>query len=90
MSKIWIKPKRRLFVGDTALQENKVVELPEGEANELLKNGWAELAEKTKAKGKSKTDDVPPSNPPATPASQDSPSDDQQSSDEQQAENQNV
>ena len=86
MSKIWIKPLRSLFVGDTALKENKVAELPEDEANELLKNGWAELAEKPKAKGKSKTDDVPPSNPPATLASQDNdpPSDDQQSSDEQQ------
>lgn len=66
MSKIWIKPKRRLFVGDTALQENKVVELPESEANELLKNGWAEVVEKPKNKGKSanppanQDDDPPP------------------------------
>lgn len=106
MSKIWIKPLRSLFVGETALKENKVVELPEDEANELLKNGWAELAEKPKAKGKNKTDDVPPSNPPAAPASQDDdppsddpPSDDQQNGDgeqqsvgeqQQQAENQNV
>ena len=62
MSKIWIKPKHNLFVGDTALQENKVVELPESEANELLKNGWAEIAEKPKNKGKSAN---PPANPPA-------------------------
>lgn len=51
MSKIWIKPLRSLFVGDTALKENKVVELPEDEANELLKNGWAELAEKNQSQG---------------------------------------
>lgn len=59
MSKIWIKPLRSLFVGDTALQENKAVELPEDEANELLKNGWAELSEKPKNKGKGKLNDDP-------------------------------
>ena len=98
MSKIWIKPLRNFFVGDTVLKENKVVELPEDEANELLKNGWAEVAEKPKNKGKSKTDDVPPINPPAS-QDEEPPSDEQQNGDgeqqgvgeqPQQVDNQNV
>lgn len=70
MSKIWIKPLRNLFInnGETVLHEGKAVELDEAEAQELLKNGWVQFAEKpTKPKSSSKNDKTPPETPPTTP-----------------------
>lgn len=69
MSKIWIKPLRNLWVnnGETVLHDGKVVELEEDAAQELLKNGWAEFAEKPTKPKSSKNDKTPPENPSATP-----------------------
>lgn len=46
MSKTWIKPLRNMWLDDeTVLHDGKVVELPEEQAQELLKNGWAQFAQ---------------------------------------------
>lgn len=87
MPKIWINPLRNLWVkdGQTALHAGQAVELEEDAAQELLKNGWAELAEKpSKAKGgkggkQNSGDNAAGTNPPDNPngdnAAADNPSD---------------
>lgn len=53
MTKIWIKPLRNLWFMNMVLHDGEVIELPEEQAQVLLKNGWAQFAEKPARKPKS-------------------------------------
>lgn len=45
MTKIWIKPLRNLWFMNMVLHDGEVIELPEEQAQVLLKNGWAQFAQ---------------------------------------------